>query len=38
LAEAYVRLAEQTEASEQLDTIDGPIVGPLQVKINRTIQ
>ena len=29
LAEAYVRLAEQTEASEQLDTIDGPIVGPL---------
>jgi hypothetical protein len=37
LAEGYARLAEQTEASEQLDTLYDPIVG-LQVKINRTIQ
>ena len=37
LAEGYVRLAEQTEASEQLDTLYDPIVG-LRVKINRTIQ
>jgi hypothetical protein len=38
LAEGYVRLAEQTEASEQLDTLYDPIVGVLRVKINRTIQ
>ena len=37
LAEGYVRLAEQTVASEQLDTLYYPIVG-LQGKINRTIQ
>jgi len=37
LAEGYVRLTEQTVASEQLDTLYDPIVG-LQVKINRTIQ
>ena len=37
LAEGYARLAEQTEASEQLATLYDPIVG-LQVKINRTIQ
>jgi hypothetical protein len=38
LAEGYVRLAEQTEASDQLDPLYDPIVGTLQVKINRTIQ
>ena len=38
LAEGYVRLAEETEASEQLDTLYDPIVGVLRVKINRTIQ
>ena len=37
LAEGYVRLAEQTVASEQLDPSMNPIVG-LRVKINRTIQ
>jgi hypothetical protein len=37
LAKGYVRLAEQTVASEQLDTLYDPILG-LQVKINRTIQ
>jgi len=38
LAEGYVRLAEQTEASEQLDTLNDPIVGILEGKIKRTIQ
>ena len=37
LAEGYARLAQQTEAGEQLDTLNDPIVG-LRVKINRTIQ
>jgi len=38
LAEGYVRLAEQTEASEQLDIFYDPIVGILEGKIKRTIQ
>jgi len=38
LAEGYVRLAEETEASEQLDTLYDPIVGLLEGKIKRTIQ
>jgi len=38
LAESYVRLAEQTEASEQLDTFYDPIIGLLEGKIKRTIQ
>jgi len=38
LAEGYVRLAEQTEASEQLDTLYDPIVGLLEGKVKRTIQ
>ena len=37
LAEGYVRLAEQTEASEQLDTLYDPIIGILE-GIKRTIQ
>jgi hypothetical protein len=37
LAEGYVRLAEQTEASEQL-TFNDPIIGVLEGKIKRTIQ
>jgi len=37
LAESYVRLAEQTEASEQLDTLYDPIIGILE-GIKRTIQ
>jgi hypothetical protein len=38
LAEGYVRLAEQTEASDQLDPLYDPIVGDLQINIKRTIQ
>jgi len=38
LAESYVRLAEQTGASEQLDTFYDPIIGLLEGKIKRTIQ
>jgi hypothetical protein len=38
LAENYVCLAEQTEASDQLDPLYDPIVGDLQVNIKRTIQ
>jgi hypothetical protein len=38
LAESYVCLAEQTEASDQLDPLYDPIVGDLQVNIKRTIQ
>jgi hypothetical protein len=37
LAEGYVRLAEQTEASDQLDPFYDPIVG-VKVNIKRTIQ
>ena len=37
LAEGYVRLAEQTKASEQLDTLYDPIIGILE-GIKRTIQ
>jgi hypothetical protein len=38
LAESYVCLAEQAEASDQLDPLFDPIVGDLQVNIKRTIQ
>ena len=38
LAEGYLRLAEQGEASDQLDPLYDPIVGELQVNIKRTIQ
>ena len=38
LAECYVRLAEQTDASDQLDPLNDPIVGDLRVNIKRTIQ
>ena len=34
LAESYVRLAEQSEASDQLDTLYDPIIGT-QVKITH---
>ena len=30
LAESYVRLAEQTDETEELDLIDDPIMGPLR--------
>ena len=38
LAEGYVCLAEQTDASEQLDAFYDPILGILEGKIKRTIQ
>lgn len=38
LAQSYLCLAEQTEASEQLDPDHDPIVGELPVNIKRTIQ
>jgi len=38
LAESYVCLAEQAEASDQLDPLYDPIVGDFQVNIKRTIQ
>ena len=38
LAESYVRLAEQAEASEQLDILYDPIVGILEGKTKRIIQ
>ena len=37
LAESYIRLAEQTEASDQ-PTVYDPIVGTLPARIKRTIQ
>jgi hypothetical protein len=38
LAESYVCLAEQTEASDQLDLLYDPIFDLLAGKIKRTIQ
>jgi hypothetical protein len=36
LAESYVHLAEQSEVSDQLDTLYDPIIGT-QVKITRIV-